>query len=160
MVERLTEAEDEYRIRVTAVELEPWQVRDAATYWLKLAKHRSELWRLSHVYSEERYLAAVDSAPLKPKVKRTLEATAATATSHGGTTVSRLAIADEVGIRDADTITAHWRAAEEAGYMTSKRRFNTSKVIQLLIPPTTAAELMDDVKRLPWPDKETLIPPF
>jgi hypothetical protein len=148
------------RFRHPTIELEPWQVRDAATHWLNLAKHRSELWRLSHVYSEEKYLAAIESAPLKPKVKQTLVATAATATTQGVTTVSRLAIADEVGIRDADTITAHWRTAEEAGYLTSKRRFNTSKVIQLLIPPTTAADLMDDVKRLPWPDKATLIPPF
>lgn len=156
----MAEAYDDRPIRITTVELEPWQVRDAATHWLKLAKHRSELWRLSHVYSEERYLAAVDLAPLKPKVKRTLAATAATATSQGGTTVSRLAIADEVGCRDPKTITAHWQAAEEAGYMTSKRRFNTSKVIQLLIPPNNAADLMGDVKRLPWPDKATLNPPF
>ena len=156
----MSEAYEDRPMRITTVELEPWQVRDAATHWLNLAKHRSELWRLSHVYSEERYLAAVDSAPLKPKVKRTLVATAATATSQGGTPVSRLVIADEVGVRDADTITAHWRTAEEAGYMTSKRRFNTSKMIQLLIPPTTAADLMNDVMRLPWPDKATLIPPF
>lgn len=71
----VAEAYEDRPMRITTVELEPWQVRDAATHWLKLAKHRSELWRLSHLYSEEKYLAAMDSGPLKPKVKRTLAAT-------------------------------------------------------------------------------------
>ncbi|NKX56266.1 hypothetical protein [Arthrobacter mobilis] len=144
---------------MTAASLPDWELQNAGRYWLKVARHRAGNWNPAEQYDAGEYLVAVEASGLKPKVKRTIIATAGTADHCGTTTIDRATVAAMVGCRKLDTITAHWQAAERLGLIHSRRRWNTSKV-QAMTLPHWRFELADDVAPLPWPDKGQADPPF
>ncbi|MCG2624701.1 hypothetical protein LVY72_22690 [Arthrobacter sp. I2-34] len=69
--------------------------------------HRAASWNPATSYDEQEYIDAVDASAVKPKVKRSIIATAKAADRTGVTTIDRAMIAAEVGYRDPDIIADH-----------------------------------------------------
>ena len=99
----------------------------SSVWYLQRARAGSLQQGVDRIFDFEGYRRRLVTSALKPKVIRTLEATAGTASARGTTSVDRMTIAKLVG-RDESTITQHWKLARGAGLMKSTRRWNTSSV--------------------------------
>lgn len=114
---------------LTAVAVSPSETTSASSpaWYLERARDASIQAGAGTTFDFDEYLQRLSASELKPKVIRTLVATAGTASPHGTTSVDRATIAGIVGY-DESTVTQHWKLARRAGLMNSRRRWNTSSI--------------------------------
>ena len=105
----------------------------SAKWHLSRLRSRAHRPISDHSFTRAKFELAVDESKLKPAVKRTLRVTADFADDWGRTTVERKTVADLCRI-NVKTVTEHWRKASEARLIAGRRRFNSSKVQQLVLP--------------------------
>lgn len=137
---------------LTAVAVSPCDAADVCSpdWYLERARAASIQGGGGTTFDFDEYLRRLSASALKPKVIRTLAATAETASSRGTTSVDRVTIATVVGC-DESTITQHWKLARRAGLMRSTRRWNTSSIHDFTVDGSTVIDYgSTDLAPHPW----------
>lgn len=105
-----------------------------ARWYFQRARERPE-----SSFSSSLFILALDSSVLNRGAKRTMLRTLETSNIDGITAASGRSIAADLNVRPA-TISDHWKQAEEAGLLLTRRRFNTSSLHQLCWPGSGICE--------------------